>query len=193
VSVVKCISTNSLYLYNMLRTSNPPETNMEVYKTLPEGTLAEIIDNQIFMSPSPSSKHQKVLNKINNKLYNYLESSGLGEVYTAPLDVYLDEISNAIQPDIIVVLTQNLRIVNANGHIHGTPDLLIEILSPGNKEYDLVKKKDLYEQFGVEEYWIIDPDTKLALVYHLTNGKYQKIGENIGVLSSPLLNTKVEF
>jgi Uma2 family endonuclease len=166
---------------------------MEVYKMLPEGTLAEIINNQIFMSPSPLSKHQKLLNKINNRLYNFLESSGNGEVFTAPLDVYLDETGNAVQPDIIVVLKENQRIVNEHGHIHGTPDLLVEVLSPSNKEYDLIKKKELYEHFGVMEYWIVDPDTHIAIIYALINGKYERIGEERSSIVSRLLNTKIEF
>jgi Uma2 family endonuclease len=166
---------------------------MEVYKMLPEGTLAEIINNQIFMSPSPFSKHQKLLNKINNKLYNFLESSGRGEVFTAPLDVYLDETSNAVQPDIIVVLKENQGIINEHGHIHGTPDLLVEVLSPSNKEYDLIKKKELYENFGVMEYWIVDPDTHVAITYAMVNGKYERIGEDQGFVVSRLLNTKIEF
>ena len=166
---------------------------MEVYQMLPEGTLAEIINNQIFMSPSPLLKHQKILNKINNQLYNFFEANGLGEVFTAPLDVYLDETSNAVQPDIIVVLKENFKIINENGPIHGIPDLLVEILSPNNKEYDLIKKKDLYEHFGIKEYWIVDPETKLALVYKLQEGKYQSIGDDIGSINSYLLNTRVEF
>ncbi len=177
----------------MLRTTNPPRTIMEVYQTLPEGTLAEIINNQIFMSPSPLSKHQKLLNRINNRLYNYFEATGLGEVFTSPLDVYLDETSNAVQPDIIVVLKDNFNIINENGHIHGTPDLLVEILSPGNKEYDLIKKKDLYERFGVKEYWIVDPETKLALVYKLVGETYQGIGDDIGSITSHLIQTKIDF
>jgi Uma2 family endonuclease len=166
---------------------------MEVYQMLPEGTLAEIINNQIFMPPSPLLKHQKILNRINNRLYNCFELNGLGEVFTAPLDVYLDETSNAVQPDIIVVLKENLSITNEDGHIHGIPDLLIEVLSPGNREYDLIKKKDLYEQFGVKEYWIVDPETTLALIYDLRNGKYQRIGDAIGSIHSHLLKTTIEF
>lgn len=177
----------------MLKTENPPRTIMEVFQMLPEGTLAEIINNQIFMSPSPLSKHQKILNKINNRLFNHFEALSLGEVLTAPLDVYLDESSNVVQPDIIVVLKENLNIINEHGHIHGVPDLLVEILSPGNREYDLIKKKDLYEHFAVKEYWIVDPETKLALVYKMLDGKYQNIGDNVGSIHSHLLKTTIEF
>jgi Uma2 family endonuclease len=171
----------------------PPKTIMEVYKNLPEGTLAELIDKTIYMSPSPISKHQLVLNKINNQLFNEFEKTQAGVIFIAPFDVYLDEHSNAVQPDIVVVLDRNKNIIDPEGHIHGVPDLLIEILSPGNKEFDLIKKKDLYERFGVNEYWIVDPDSKLALCYQLKSGKYEKVGEEIALIKSPLLKLEVKF
>jgi Uma2 family endonuclease len=171
----------------------PPRTIMEVYKSLPEGTLAELIDNTIYMSPSPISKHQLILNEINFQLLQFLKKDASGIVFIAPYDVYLDETSNAVQPDIVVVLEDNRNIIDPNGHIHGVPDLLVEVLSPGNKDHDLIKKKDLYERFGVKEYWIIDPETKLALCFKLVSGKYVKAGEEIGLIQSILLKLKIQF
>jgi len=171
----------------------PPRTIMEVYKMLPEGTLAELIDNTIYMSPSPISKHQLILNEINFQLLQLFRTDKRAIVFVAPFDVYLDERSNAVQPDIVVVLSGNKNIIDPNGHIHGVPDLLVEVLSPGNKEYDLIKKKDLYERFGVKEYWIVDPDTKLALCYELKNGRYLKAGEEISFIKSPLLKLDIRF
>jgi Uma2 family endonuclease len=171
----------------------PPRTIMEVYKSLPEGTLAELIDNTIYMSPSPISKHQLILNEINFQLLQFLKKDASGIVFIAPYDVYLDETSNAVQPDIVVVLEDNRNIIDPNGHIHGVPDLLVEVLSPGNKDHDLIKKKDLYERFGVKEYWIIDPETKLALCFQLVSGKYVKAGEEIGLIQSILLKLKIQF
>lgn len=171
----------------------PPRTIMEVYKNLPEGTLAELIDNTIYTSPSPISKHQLILNEINFQLLQLCRTDNRATIFIAPFDVYLDEKSNAVQPDIVVVLQQNKNIIDPNGHIHGVPDLLVEILSPGNKEYDLIKKKDLYERFGVKEYWIVDPDTKLALCYELKKDKYVKAGEEISFIQSPLLKIDIRF
>jgi Uma2 family endonuclease len=91
------------------------------------------------------------------------------------------------------VLEDNRNIIDPNGHIHGVPDLLVEVLSPGNKDHDLIKKKDLYERFGVKEYWIIDPETKLALCFQLVSGKYVKAGEEIGLIQSILLKLKIQF
>lgn len=64
-------------------------------------------------------------------------------MFLPPFDVYLDEQSNAVQPDIIVVLNENKKIIDPNGHIHGVPDLLVEILSPGNRGFDLIGKRSL--------------------------------------------------
>ncbi len=172
---------------------SPPRTIMEVYKSLPEGTLAELIDNIIYMSPSPISKHQVILNKINVQVYNHLEKSKLGMVYLAPLDVYLDEESNALQPDITVVFNNGKARVDENGFIHGVPDLIVEILSSGNREYDLVKKKDLYERFGVKEYWAVDPETRLVKGFQLQNGKYTSLQDQVGEIDSQLLSITVSF
>lgn len=145
------------------------------------------------MSPSPTSNHQRILNKINVAIYNYFEKSRKGEVFVAPLDVYLDEVSNAVQPDIVVVLKENKHIIDDNGHIHGCPDLLIEILSPGNKEFDLVRKKGLYERFGIKEYWVVDPDTKACTGYGLKNNRFMTLGEFSGTIPSPLLELNIHL
>ena len=166
---------------------------MEVYKNLPEGTLAELIDNVIYTSPSPVTSHQKVLQTIFRRLSEQIEDKQKGEVIVAPFDVHLDERSNAVQPDIVVILNTNSGTLNPNGHFHGIPDLVVEVLSPANKEYDLVKKKDLYQRFAVNEYWIVDPQTKMTICYASKDGKYIKIGEESGLISSPLLNLNFMF
>lgn len=166
---------------------------MEVYQGLPEGTLAELIDNQIYMSPSPLAKHQVALNEINFQLKKHLDHSRQGTVLIAPLDVYFDETSNAVQPDIIVIFNDNMKILDENGHIHGVPDLLVEVLSPGNRDHDLIIKKDLYEKFGVKEYWAVDPETKLALGFTLKDGKYTQFSDEIAKIDSVLLEAEFIF
>lgn len=173
---------------------NPPKTIMEVYKSLPEGTLAELIDNVITMSPSPSSRHQDISIDLATSLHLFFKHGvKKGKVYSAPMDVYLDDSSNAVQPDLIVILEDNLGMVDPDGHIHGVPDVLIEILSPSNRDHDLITKKELYERFGVKEYWIIDPADKLAIGYNLKNGKYSEIQRIVGSINSPLLDSTFKF
>lgn len=172
---------------------SPPRTIMEVYKSLPEGTLAELIDNVLYMSPSPVYKHQRVLLSLASQLKSRIEDMNLGAVAIAPFDVYLDETGNAVQPDIVIVLKRNLHILNEEGHIHGVPDLLVEVLSPGNTDHDLVRKKNLYEKFGVKEYWIVDPDTTQASVFFLQNQKYQLHFEGLSNIESKLLKQSFQF
>jgi Uma2 family endonuclease len=170
-----------------------PHTSMETYKMLPEGTLAELIDNVVYDSPSPYSIHQSLSKIILRKLLEEVEDKGTGVVFHAPLDVYLDEVSNAVQPDLIVVLKNNLHIIEKYGHIHDVPDLLIEILSKNNQRHDLVRKKNLYERFGVKEYWVIDPDNKHSLGFEHKDGCYSCICDETGVIRSNLLQVSFAF
>jgi Uma2 family endonuclease len=73
-----------------LEIPSPPRTIMEVYKMLPEGTLAELINGQLYMSPAPNTNHQRVSGKIEYLLRSYVENHSLGEMFHAPYDVYLD-------------------------------------------------------------------------------------------------------
>jgi Uma2 family endonuclease len=170
----------------------PPRTMMELYKTLPQGTLAELINNQLYMSPSPVYNHQDVLIEIASQLRMHLKKSG-GKVAIAPFDVYLDETGNAVQPDIVVVLNNNKGTLHPNGHFHGVPDVLVEILSPSNRDHDLVLKKGLYERFGVKEYWIVDPETKLTTIFERVNQQYEIVAERKAVLESKLLEIIIQF
>lgn len=166
---------------------------MEVYELLPEGTLAELIESQIYMSPAQSFYHQDIVSEISTQIRKYLKDNKLGKLVIAPFDVKLDETQNTVQPDIVVILKTNPSQIDREGRYQGVPDLLIEVLSPSNREYDLIKKKDLYQKFGVQEYWVVDPDTKLALGFALNNNLYNRISEEIGKIRSPLLNAEFEF
>jgi Uma2 family endonuclease len=172
---------------------HPPRTIMEVFKMLPQGTLAEVIENTLYMSPTPTGQHQRVLKELLVQFDLTLKKSGIGEVFIAPLDVFLDEISNAIQPDLFFIEAKNLSMVDPNGHVHGVPDLIIEILSPGNAKHDKVRKKDLYEKFGVKEYWIVDPSDKKTIGYSLVDNKFISLGEFQGELLSALLKQSLIF
>jgi Uma2 family endonuclease len=164
---------------------HPPRTMMEVYKILPEGTLAEIINGSIYMSASPVRKHQEVVGQLFSQMYPYVSENELGQLFIAPFDVYLDEHANAVQPDIIFVSKEREHIIQ--DHIHGVPDLLVEILSPGNPSHDLMLKKNLYEKFGVKEYWVVDPVSKEVNGYLLVNNRFEAIAARPGILSSKIL------
>jgi Uma2 family endonuclease len=159
---------------------------------LPEGTLAEIINGTLYMSPAPTTNHQRIIGKLFRDLSLFVEQRSLGEVFISPCDVYLDEHSNVVQPDIIFVSKAKEKIVQCNG-IHGVPDLLIEVLSPGNSSHDSKTKLDLYEKFGVKEYWLVNPDTKETEGFGLSNGAYVEQGKLVSQIKSPLLNSTIQF
>jgi Uma2 family endonuclease len=73
------------------------------------------------------------------------------------------------------------------------PDLVGEVLSPSNRSHDLVKKKDLYEKFGVKEYWTIDPETKTTMGYTLNSGKYESMTTEPASMDSALLKVRFSF
>ena len=173
--------------------AHPPRTLVEVFEMLPEGTMAELINNQLFMSPAPLFNHQRTIQSVYKELDKIVEGGGKGIVMVAPFDVKLDSDKNTVQPDIIVILNTNLNQVNKDGRYFGVPDLLVEVLSPNNKEYDLVTKKALYEKFGVREYWVIDPGTKLVQGFEWTSGSYHLISEATGEMNSPLIGLKFSF
>ncbi len=169
----------------------PPKTAIEVFKLLPEGTLCEVINGQLFMSPSRFTKHQIIVTDLLTDINYYCRTTKIGKAFVAPFDVYLDEDYNAVQPDIIVVLKENEGIIKE--HIYGVPDILIEVLSEGNRDLDLVTKKKLYQKFGVKEYYIIEPETKLVLHFQLAGNNYDLINKQTGKLTSVLLGKTFEF
>jgi Uma2 family endonuclease len=138
----------------------------------------ELIKGKIFkMSPAPSRLHQQISVCISSKLFNYLNSKPC-QVYTAPFDVRFPmeskadkDIYTVLQPDICVICDSSK--LDDRGCI-GAPDIIIEILSPGNNKKELLNKYNVYEEFGVKEYWIVSPTDKTFLKYTLNNlGKYQ--------------------
>ncbi len=169
----------------------PPKTMMEVYKNLPEGTHVQLIENKLIMSPAPVDKHQVLLLEISADILFHLRQNKIGEIRISPYDVYLDG-NNAFQPDILFVLNENLMKIKKNG-LYGSPDLVIEILSPTNAWYDKTEKKEVYARCGVSEYWLIDPQDNSSIGYTLTKNGYQEFFQGNGILESKLLELKIRF
>ena len=174
-----------------IKMDRPPRTAMEVFKLLPEGTLCEVIENQLYMTPPPNEYHQGTLTDLLLEIGNHVKQQQLGIVRVAPYGVYLND-SNVVEPDLLFIALENTRFIKKNGY-HGAPDLIIEILSPSNEQHDTVKKKRLYEKTGVKEYWIVDPETKLATGYEWKEGKYYELGTSTATLPSKLLRQTFSF
>jgi Uma2 family endonuclease len=170
----------------MIAVQTPPRTMLEVFRMLPEGTHAELIEDQLFMSPAPKPQHQKIVFEIVGQFYGLLKTSNLGYVYPAPVDVFLNT-ENVFQPDIVFIASKNAHLIGEDG-INGAPDLIIEVMSPGSKAVDLVKKKKQYEAAGVEEYWVVDSKTRLCTGFRPAKGKYRQFAKQKGILASRLLH-----
>ena len=158
------------------------------YQQMPEGPpYFQVIEGDLVMSPSPNTQHQKIAGRIFFEFSALLQRKPLGEVFIAPLDVYLTEV-NVYPPDVIFVSDQRRSIITEHG-IEGAPDLVVEILSPGTARYDKGSKRKVYARTGVQELWLVNPELRLVEVYELTRDAERPAatpGEN-ATLSSPLL------
>ncbi len=163
----------------------------EYYKLREESdSLLEYIDGVVFMTPSPSTEHQRISMYLSARLYNFLEGKEC-EVFHAPFDVelYNENIDGKkiVIPDLSVISDKNGLLEN---RFVGVPNLIIEILSPSNQSHDLVFKLNLYMQYGVKEYWIVNPMLNAVMVYALNNeGQYQQMEtlKDKGVIESEVL------
>jgi Uma2 family endonuclease len=137
----------------------------------------ELIKGKIFeMGPAPGSKHQLISGTVFYEFYNYLKGKPCN-VFSAPFDVRLmrrsiddKDITTVVQPAICVICDRSK--IDDKGCL-GAPDIVVEILSPGNNKKELQNKYEVYEEAGVLEYWIIHPLEKTFFKYILTNGQFQ--------------------
>lgn len=135
----------------------------------PPGTRLELIDGEIIVSPSPSRKHADIVFTLAYILEGHLRKHSLGKLYL-DTDVIFDS-GMVRRPDIAYFSSAKLAAMS-NDILDESPDLCIEVLSPGNIDDDRINKFNLYQSHNVSHYWIIDPDARTAEAYALTNGKY---------------------
>ncbi len=170
---------------------HPPRTMLEVWESLPEGTLCQLINDKLVMSPAPIDIHQVILNEINIEISLFLRKNSIGKIRISPYDVHFSQ-QNIFQPDILFIKKENLHKIKANG-LFGSPDLVIEILSPSTSHIDLEEKKLIYERYGVQEYFIVDPNSKSVTSFFLVKAEYEEQENTIGKIKSVLLNTDIDF
>jgi Uma2 family endonuclease len=169
----------------------PKKKTVQDYLQLPEGTPYQLLNGELVMSPAPNRQHQKLILKIGSLILNWCEQKKIGEVYVAPCDVYLDN-ENVVQPDIFFFTNKRLHLLSDRG-AEGAPDLIIELLSPSNAYYDLRYKLDLYEKYGVPEYFIVDPEDGTVMAYALHEGRFKEQYREKGIIRSALLQTEIKW
>jgi Uma2 family endonuclease len=139
---------------------------------LPETNhLVELIDGEVMVAATPVTKHQRLI----GRAYTLLgELAPDGEAFLSPLSVYLDEL-NIPEPDVMWVSPANTGVVH-DSHLFGAPDLIVEVFSPSTEKRDRKDKFELYERFGVREYWMIDPEPELIEVWVRVEDRFSRLG-----------------
>jgi Uma2 family endonuclease len=137
-----------------------------------EFDLSQILNGVTVIAPSPFGFHQNIISNLVLLIGNHTKFHKSGKILTSPLDVIFEEGYNVLQPDLIYIKKENMSIFDSKGHIHGVPDLLIEIISASSVSRDTVEKFKIYEKYGVNEYWIVFPEQKVIEVFVLKDGKY---------------------
>lgn len=130
-------------------------------------TPCQLINGELIMSPAPKPNHQKV----SRRLFKLIDqaTAGKGELFYAPIDLYIDN-KNVFQPDLVYLSSTNTASLTERG-IEGPVDLVIEIISPSNSYTDRNQKKKKYLEFGVTEYWIVDPANETIEIYTPATGQ----------------------
>lgn len=152
--------------------------------TWSEDERIEIINGKAFLMAAPSSTHQEILMEISRQLANYLDGKSC-RVYPAPFDVRIFEkdgdlpenVDTVVEPDISVICDKSK--IDSRG-CKGAPDLIVEILSPSSLRIDRLIKLRLYQQAGVREYWIADPENRTIQVFLLDNKGILRPHEDYG-------------
>jgi Uma2 family endonuclease len=154
-----------------------------------DGKRHEIINGEHYVTPSPNTKHQRVAMRLSLALAGYVDTHPLGEVFAAPFDVVFSDL-DVVEPDLLYVSRDRANVLTEK-HVRGSPDLVIEILSPGTRKTDEVTKRKLYERFDVLEYWVVDPELDAIKVYRRVDDRFVRVAElsaeNKDVLTTPLL------
>ena len=138
-----------------------------------EGDRHELIDGELVVTPVPVTMHQIISMNIVRAVDRHVVAEGLGMVFHPPTGVRLTP-DNLLIPDVIFVARDRLHVIGPNS-IDAAPDLVVEILSPGTRQRDLTTKRNLYARFGVQEYWIVDPDARTVTVFTLNGDKYETV------------------
>jgi Uma2 family endonuclease len=158
---------------------------------LPEdGKRREIIDGELYVSTQPHIFHQDTCARVWRFLQDWSDTSKLGSAYFAPGVIFADD--DDVAPDVIWISNRRkTELLRHDGHVHGPPELVVEVLSPGstNEQRDREAKLKLYSRRGVDEYWIVEWRARTIEVFRRDGPALEKAATLAGTdeLRSPLL------
>ena len=147
----------------------PPESVAE-YLAMPEGApYYQFINGEAIYFPTQTLFHQSILLNVVFSMGGFVKKNNLGHTILSPVDVYFND-REMYMPDIVFVSHERNNVLT-EVRIIGAPDIIVEVLSPSTGYYDLSHKKEIYEQEGVREYWLVYPDElRVELLQNTDNG-----------------------
>jgi Uma2 family endonuclease len=154
-----------------------------------DGLRHELIDGEHYVTPSPNLKHQAIIWNLTGMMAPFLREARAGRAFSAPFDVVFSRF-DVVEPDLLFIAKARLDILT-DKNVQGSPNLVVEVESPGTRKRDETIKKRLYEQNDVEEYWVIDPELDIVTVDRHVDGRYERAAELTleqgDILTTPLL------
>ena len=149
------------------------------YAALPDdGRRYELHDGELSMTPAPGTRHQRAIGALHVLLRAHVEAHRLGEVFLSPVDCILSD-TTVVQPDLVYLDLTRADLVTERA-IEGPPTLVVEILSLSTTRIDRVRKRELYAQYGIPYYWIVDPVAGTLEAYGLSEGRYSLLARTSG-------------
>lgn len=146
----------------------------EEFFALPESSnRVELINGVLIVSPSSTPKHQITVGNTFALVRNLSKNIG-GTAFVSPMDVWLD-VGITPQPDVLWIAPEGRCIVGEK-RLEGPPDLVVEVFSPGSIRYDRREKFEIYERYGIFEYWMIDPEEQYIEIYRRENDHFIRQG-----------------
>jgi Uma2 family endonuclease len=146
----------------------------DIWDAPDNGKIYEVIEGELYVSPAPSWKHQGAVTALAAMLWTFVRGRKLGFVVSAPTGLVLNE-HNGVEPDIIYISNARANIITERG-VEGTPDLVVEALSPSTAARDRGIKMRRYAASGIPHYWILDPANNTLEAYRLDGVIYQLEG-----------------
>jgi Uma2 family endonuclease len=138
-----------------------------------DGKRYELIGGELLVSPAPRIAHQRLIVRLLDLFTPVRRGKSASEVFLAPTDVRFSP-EDVVEPDLLVIRAERQSIVGELV-IDGSPDLIVEILSPSTRTYDEVAKAALYAREGVTEYWLVDPESTTVRIFTLSGGQYEPV------------------
>ena len=159
----------------MVAKIEPLLTIDDLAATPDDGNRYELIEGELLVSRAPSITHQRIIHNFQVSIGVYLVRNPIGILVPGAGLIFND--FNGVIPDLVFVSEERRAEIASGEKLTGAPDLVIEVMSPGaeNRQRDLVVKRQLYGRFGVKEYWVVDPVSRVIEIYRLRQQSLEKV------------------